>query len=79
MRRPDAVSDRGPGDRDPDQARAALRRDRATEDMDGNNARNETYHASEQHEPPVVILCQAGKDAEHTIDPRLAPRLLLFD
>ncbi len=65
MRRPDAVSDRAAGDPDPQPARWRLCRDRAVEDIDGDDADGKADDPGEHNEPPVMLCSEAGEDAKH--------------
>jgi hypothetical protein len=71
MRRPNPVSDRSAGNRDPDQARPFLRRDGAMKNVDGNDACGKTDQPGQYNKPPVMLAGQAGKDTEHLIRSRL--------
>ncbi|WP_235884763.1 hypothetical protein [Bradyrhizobium frederickii] len=65
MRCPDAVTDGGAGNRDPDQARSCARRDRTTENTDRDDAGDEADQASEHDEPKIMLDGKARQDAKH--------------
>ncbi|WP_245309769.1 hypothetical protein [Bradyrhizobium jicamae] len=69
MGRPYPVSDRGAGNRNPDQPRPGLRRDGAMKNRDGNDTGNEANQAGEQNKSPIVLGSKTAKNAKHAVDP----------
>jgi hypothetical protein len=68
VRCPNAESGRKAGGQHPRRARAPLRRQRSMEKAYRAKAGNKTNDACDDDEAPVVLLREAGKNAEH-IDP----------
>jgi hypothetical protein len=65
MRRPDAGAGRNAGGDDPERARSAAGPPRAVEEVDRDQAGQETDHPGDDDQPPVMLVGEAGQDAIH--------------